>query len=174
MGTEELRGGEDNEILFKAHVLNDVISAAEDPELAVAIHVVAHAKVGEELNVSVRKHSAITAVWCLPKFHQRLKRCETSITRSVSATSHGANHVIEILGRMRRLHHWWTASLREESTMVYQARCTTAKQVSRSFSTGAVSTLRNQMQSPTMTIKDATRNGLKWKADWHRSPVRKI
>mmetsp|Transcript_3034 Transcript_3034/g.6052 ORF Transcript_3034/g.6052 Transcript_3034/m.6052 type:complete len:1622 (-) Transcript_3034:66-4931(-) len=76
--TEELRGGED-ELVFKAHVLTDVLSVEEDPELTVALRRVAQFE-EQDLNMlwkspdqGPRASSTLLAVWSLPKFQQRLE-----------------------------------------------------------------------------------------------------
>lgn len=76
--TEELRGGESRDLMFKAHVLIDVTADDDDPELMVALHSVYRPDDISEisnapLGFSGCPRSRLEAVWSVENFRRRLE-----------------------------------------------------------------------------------------------------
>lgn len=77
--TEELRGGEEHELVFKAHVLTDVTSVDHDPEIMVALHLEERPdEIGDDgtyvfQSGSFGGKSVLAAVWSVQQFQQRLE-----------------------------------------------------------------------------------------------------
>jgi len=76
--TDELRGGEEHEFVFKAHVLTDVTSVGRDPEIMVALHTTERPDEIDKHGIFVYRsgtsHGAcsLTAVWSKSLFLSRL------------------------------------------------------------------------------------------------------
>jgi len=74
--TDELRGGEDKELVFKLHVLTDVTDTDDDPEMAVVLWLMERpdeiTQNGPRWHNADAKAGVSTAVWSLPQFQRRL------------------------------------------------------------------------------------------------------
>jgi hypothetical protein len=76
--TDELRGGEEHEFVFKAHVLTDVTSVGRDPEIMVALHTTERPDEIDNEGTYVYRSgqskgaSSLTAVWSKSLFLTRL------------------------------------------------------------------------------------------------------
>lgn len=74
--TEELRGGEEDELLFKAHVLTDVKSTEEDPEVVIALRVTKAAQeifFGRPVYLEDEPQVSNEIIWTVSKFQSRLE-----------------------------------------------------------------------------------------------------
>uniref|UniRef100_A0A7S1F2Y7 Kinesin motor domain-containing protein n=1 Tax=Noctiluca scintillans TaxID=2966 RepID=A0A7S1F2Y7_NOCSC len=76
--TDELRGGEEHEFVFKAHVLTDVTSVGRDPEIMVALHTTERPDEIDNHGIFVYRSGtsngacSLTAVWSKSLFLSRL------------------------------------------------------------------------------------------------------
>jgi len=71
--TDEIRGGEDFEYQFKAQILTDVTSTADDPAVTVALYKVEKPDdVTRSWALSKKPQNELVAVWSVPKFKLRL------------------------------------------------------------------------------------------------------